>query len=183
MHDAVAAHIDIMSARPEPTLSALPARHDLPARRRGITQKASIGGHKLFLRTGEYGDGRLGGISIGLHKEGAAFRGLMDSFSIAVSLGLQHGVPLEQFVESFTFTRFGPAGTVEGDSNIAHATSMLDYVFRNLSLAYLNREIPAATDEAVDTLGDGARDRSPLLPMDLPQEDTRRRRGLRLVAK
>ncbi len=183
MHDAVAAHIDIMPARPEPTLSALPARHDLPARRRGITQKASIGGHKLFLRTGEYGDGRLGEISIGLHKEGAAFRGLMDSFSIAVSLGLQHGVPLEQFVESFTFTRFGPAGTVEGDSKIAHATSMLDYVFRNLSLAYLNREIPAATDEAVDTLGDGARDRSPLLPMDLPQEDTRRRRGLRLVAK
>lgn len=187
MHDAVAGYIHAMPARPAQSLPAEPAttRIDLPARRRGYTQKASVGGHKLFLRTGEYDDGRLGEIFIGLHKEGAAFRGLMDSFSIAVSLGLQHGVKLETFVEAFTFTRFGPAGSVEGDPGVARATSLLDYTFRNLALTYLNREVPEAEDETADTLGDGARDRAPLLPLDLPSEDAARtrRRALRLVAK
>ena len=166
-------------------LGTPPQRRELPSRRRGYTQKVAVGGHKLFLRTGEYGDGRLGEIFVGLHKEGAAFRGLMDSFAIAVSLGLQHGVPLEEFVEAFTFTRFGPAGGVEGDPAIGHATSMLDYVFRSLSLTYLNREIAPAVEEPADTLGDGAAERAPLLPLDLPSEDTARtrRRALRLVSK
>jgi len=187
MHDAMAPYVHTMPQRPASQAVAAPgaSRRDLPARRRGYTQKAAVGGHKLFLRTGEYDDGRLGEIFIGLHKEGAAFRGLMDSFSIAVSLGLQHGVKLEEFVEAFTFSRFGPSGSVEGDPGVARATSMLDYVFRNLALSYLNREIPEAEDEATDTLGDGARDRAPLLPLDLPSEDAvrTRRRALRLVAK
>ena len=187
MHDVMAPYLHTVPARPTQAAPETPAvtRQDLPARRRGYTQKASIGGHKLFLRTGEYDNGRLGEIFIGLHKEGAAFRGLMDNFSIAVSLGLQHGVKLEEYVEAFTFTRFGPGGTVEGDPAVARATSMLDYVFRNLALTYLNREIPEAEDEATDTIGDGARDRAPLLPLDLPSEDAprMRRRALRLVAK
>jgi len=195
MHDAVAAFLDQTIARPA-LAAAQPAmpRADLPARRRGYTQKAAVGGHKLFLRTGEYADGRLGEIFIALHKEGPAFRGLMDNFGVAVSLGLQHGVPLEAFVEAFTFTRFGPAGTVEGDAAVGRATSLLDYVFRNLAVNYLNRtDIPEAEDEAGDTVGDGARDRAPLLPGLLtglppggwPREDgpRPRRRALRLVAK
>ncbi len=186
MHDAVAPHLHATPPRPvltEPEAS--PRRTELPARRSGITQKATIGGHKLYLRTGDYADGRLGEIAIGLHKEGAAFRGLMDSFAIAVSLGLQHGVPLSEFVEAFTFTRFGPAGPVEGDPAVARATSMLDYVFRNLAHTYLGQTIADAEDETQDTVGDGARDRAPLLPMHLPQEDAARtrRRALRLVAK
>ncbi len=99
-----------------------PQRRELPSRRSGYTQKASVGGHKLFLRTGEYDDGMLGEIFIALQKEGAAFRGLMDNFAHAVSIGLQHGVPLERFVETFTFTRFGPAGAVEGDPAVHAAT-------------------------------------------------------------
>jgi hypothetical protein len=114
----------------------------------------------------------------------------MDNFAVAVSLGLQHGVPLAEFVEAFTFTRFGPAGPVEGDPAVARATSMLDYVFRNLAQTYLGQTVTEAEEEAIDTLGGGALDRAPLrssaplLPMDLPQEDTRpKRRGLRLVSK
>jgi ribonucleoside-diphosphate reductase alpha chain len=189
MHGAVAPYLHAMPAKPQtnPVAPGAPAvaRRELPARRSGYTQKVAVGGHKLFLRTGEYSDGKLGEIFIGLHKEGTAFRGLMDNFSIAVSLGLQNGVKLEDYVEAFTFTRFGPAGAVEGDPAVAHATSMLDYVFRNLSHSYLGREIQVAEDEAADTLGDGARDRAPLLPLDLPSEDTARvrRRALRLVAK
>ena len=185
MHDAVAAHLDVATARPV-LAGATPigVRRDLPARRAGYTQKASVGGHKLFLRTGEYADGKLGEIFIGLHKEGPAFRGLMDNFSVAVSLGLQHGVPLEAFVEAFTFTRFGPAGVVEGDEAVGRATSLLDYAFRNLAVNYLNRtDIAEAEIEEADTLGDGARDRAPLLPLDWPREDgpRPRRRALRVV--
>jgi len=119
-----------------------------------------------------------------LHKEGAAFRGLMDNFAVAVSLGLQHGVPLAAFVEAFTFTRFGPAGAVEGDPAVGHATSLLDYMFRHLAVNYLgNHDIPEAEQEAPDTVGDGARDRSPLLPLELPAEASprARRRALRVV--
>jgi hypothetical protein len=187
MHDAVAPHLHRMPRRPEITdAPAETDRRSLPSRRAGYTQKAAVGGHKLFLRTGEYADGALGEIFIGLHKEGAPFKGLMDNFAVAVSLGLQHGVKLETFVEAFTFTRFGPAGTVEGDPAVERATSLLDYVFRNLAVNYLGKtDLPEAEDEEADTLGDGARDRAPLLPLDLPREDgpRQRRRTLRLVAK
>eukprot|EP01037_Dinobryon_pediforme_P012400 gene12400-12486_t len=167
MHDAVAPYLHAMPARPI-AAPATETRRTLPARRAGYTQKASVAGHKLFLRTGEYADGALGEIFIGLHKEGPAFRGLMDNFAIAVSLGLQNGVKLSDYVEAFTFTRFGPAGTVEGDPAVARATSLLDYVFRNLAANYLGQtDLPEAEDEAYDTLGDGARDRAPLLPLDL----------------
>ncbi len=192
MHDAVVSFLDDATARPAAAPLAAPgARRDLPARRAGYTQKAAVGGHKLFLRTGEYADGKLGEIFIGLHKEGAAFRGLMDNFSVAISLGLQHGVPLEEFVEAFTFTRFGPSGTVEGDAAVGRATSLLDYVFRNLAVNYLNRTdiAEAEIDEDADTVGDGARDRAPLLPGLLPAGEARedgprpRRRALRVVGK
>jgi hypothetical protein len=186
MHDAVAPHVHAMPLRPEIPHSAAEPRRSLPGRRAGYTQKAAVGGHKLFLRTGEYEDGQLGEIFIGLHKEGAAFRGLMDNFAVAVSIGLQRGVPLEAFVEAFTFTRFGPSGIVEGDPAVERATSLLDYAFRNLAVNYLGKtDLPAAEDEEGDTIGDGARDRAPLLPLDLPREDgpRQRRRTLRLVAK
>ena len=98
-----------------------------------------VGGHKVYLRTGEYQDGRLGEIFIDMHKEGAAFRSLMNNFAIAISLGLQYGVPLEEYVEAFTFTRFEPAGFVQGNDAIKNATSILDYIFRELAISYLGR--------------------------------------------
>ena len=188
MHDAIAPFMHAMPPRPVPLVvrSAPAHRRELPGRRTGYTQKASVGGHKLFVRTGEYEDGALGEIFVALHKEGAAFRGLMDNFAHAVSLGLQHGVPLERFVEAFTFTRFGPAGAVEGDPAVHAATSLLDYAFRNLAANYLGRcDIPEAELEDADTVGHGARDQSPLLPLDLPDEASprARRRGLRVVSR
>jgi ribonucleoside-diphosphate reductase alpha chain len=114
-------------------------RHRLPKKRRGFTQEARVGGHKVFLRTGEYDDGSLGEIFIDMHKEGAAFRSLMNCFAISVSMGLQHGVPLESLVEQFTFTRFEPQGPVEGHPNVKFATSMIDYIFRVLGVEYLKR--------------------------------------------
>jgi ribonucleoside-diphosphate reductase alpha chain len=186
MHDAVAPFVHVMPARPEPMRQAshVLRRRELPARRTGYTQKASVGGHRLYLRTGEYDDGSLGEVMVALHKEGAAFRGLMDNFAVAVSLGLQHGVPLEAFVEAFTFTRFGPAGVVDGDPAVAHATSLLDYTFRHLAANYLGRrDIPEAEAEEADTVGNGSRDHAPLLPLDLPPQSPRaRRRGFRVVS-
>ncbi|MEO7201788.1 MAG: LAGLIDADG family homing endonuclease, partial [Candidatus Tumulicola sp.] len=114
-------------------------RRRMPERRSGYTQKAIIGGHKVYLRTGEYEGGQLGEIFIDMHKEGAAFRSLMNNFAIAISLGLQHGVPLEEFVEAFTFTRFEPNGPVTGHDHIKMATSLLDYIFRELAVSYLGR--------------------------------------------
>lgn len=114
-------------------------RKSLPNRRSGYTQKATIGGHKVYLRTGDYSDGNLGEIFIDMHKEGAAYRSLMNCFSIAVSLGLQYGVPLEEFVDAFTFTRFEPNGIVIGHDNIKMATSVIDYIFRDLAMKYLGR--------------------------------------------
>jgi len=114
-------------------------RDRLPQRRRGYTQKAVVGGHKVYLRTGEYEDGSLGEIFIDMHKEGSSFRSLMDGFAIAISLGLQYGVPLDDFVEAFTFTRFEPSGLVEGNDAIKMATSVLDYLFRELAVSYLGR--------------------------------------------
>jgi ribonucleoside-diphosphate reductase alpha chain len=115
-------------------------REKLPQRRKGYTQKAIVGGHKVYVRTGEYDDGRLGEIFIDMHKEGAAFRAMMNNFAIAISLGLQYGVPLDEYVEAFTFTRFEPAGMVMGNDRIKNATSILDYVFRELAVSYLDRE-------------------------------------------
>jgi ribonucleoside-diphosphate reductase alpha chain len=115
------------------------ARERLPDRRKGYTQKAVVGGHKVYLRTGEYEDGRLGEIFIDMHKEGAAFRAMMNNFAIAVSVGFQYGVPLEEFVDAFTFTRFEPAGPVRGNAAIKNATSILDYLFRELAVSYLGR--------------------------------------------
>ncbi|MDP5307176.1 vitamin B12-dependent ribonucleotide reductase [Paracoccus spongiarum] len=114
-------------------------REKLPQRRKGYTQKAIVGGHKVYLRTGEYDDGKLGEIFIDMHKEGAGFRAMMNNFAIAVSVGLQYGVPLEEFVDAFTFTRFEPAGMVQGNDSIKNATSILDYVFRELAVSYLDR--------------------------------------------
>ena len=187
MHDAVAPFVHLMPARPEPARHPVYAarRRELPARRAGYTQKAAVGGHRLYLRTGEYDDGTLGEMFIALHKEGAAFRGLMDNFAIAVSLGLQHGVPLEVYVEAFTFTRFGPAGAVDGDPAVTRATSLLDYAFRHLAANYLGRHnIPEAEAEESDTVGNGSRDHAPLLPLDLPAGSPRaRRRGFRVVSR
>jgi ribonucleoside-diphosphate reductase alpha chain len=110
-----------------------------PSRRKGYTQKAVVGGHKVYLRTGEYEEGKLAEIFIDMHKEGAAFRSMMNNFAIAISLGLQYGVPLEEYVEAFTFTRFEPSGMVEGNETIKMATSILDYIFRELAVSYLDR--------------------------------------------
>ncbi len=121
-------------------------RAKLPGRRKGYTQKATVGGHKVYLRTGEYEDGQLGEIFIDMHKEGAAFRSLMNNFAIAISLGLQYGVPLEEYVEAFTFTRFEPAGLVQGNETIKNATSILDYIFRELAVSYLERNDLAHVD-------------------------------------
>ena len=114
-------------------------RKRLPDRRKGYTQKAAVGNHKVYLRTGEYDDGKLGEIFIDMHKEGAAFRSLMNNFAIAISIGLQYGVPLEEYVEAFTFTRFEPSGMVEGNDAIKMSTSILDYIFRELAISYLGR--------------------------------------------
>ncbi len=133
-------------------------RRRLPDRRKGYIQKAQVGGHKVYLHTGEYGDGELGEIFIDMHKEGAAFRSLMNNFAIAVSIGLQYGVPLEEFVDAFVFTRFDPSGEVVGNDRIRQATSILDYVFRELGVSYLGRQDlaqePAAGFEP-DAIGDG----------------------------
>ena len=134
------------------------ARERLPERRKGYTQKANVGGHKVYLRTGEYQDGKIGEIFIDMHKEGAGFRAMMNNFAIAVSVGLQYGVPLEEFVDAFTFTRFDPAGMVQGNDSIKSATSILDYIFRELAISYLDRTDLAHVQpegESFDTLGRG----------------------------
>lgn len=128
----------------------------LPTRRKGYTQKAKIGGHTLFLRTGEYDDGRLGEIFLDMNKEGSALRALINNFAISVSLGLQYGVPLEEYVDAFTFTRFEPAGFVQGNDSIKNATSILDYVFRELAISYLGRyELAHVDPSEVGNIGLG----------------------------
>ena len=123
-------------------------RRKLPDRRKGYIQKATVGGHKVYLHTGEFDDGELGEIFIDMHKEGAAFRSLMNNFAISISIGLQYGVPLEEFVDAYLFTRFEPAGPVEGNDSIKQSSSILDYVFRELAVSYLDREDLAQTDWA-----------------------------------
>jgi ribonucleoside-diphosphate reductase alpha chain len=120
------------------TVSA-PKRRKLPARRAGFTQEANIGGHKVYIRTGDYEDGAIGEIFIDMHKEGAAYRSMMNCFAISVSLGLQYGVPLKEYVEKFTFTRFDPSGLVDGHPNVKMCTSVVDYIFRVLGMEYLGR--------------------------------------------
>ncbi len=133
-------------------------RDKLPGRRKGYTQKAVVGGHKVYLRTGEYDDGKLGEIFIDMHKEGAALRAMMNNFAISVSVGLQYGVPLEEYVDAFTFTKFEPAGMVQGNDSIKNATSILDYVFRELAVSYLGRNDLAHVEPSeigFDVLGKG----------------------------
>ena len=147
-------------------------RERLPDRRKGYTQKAVVGGHKVYLRTGEYQDGRIGEIFIDMHKEGAAFRSLMNNFAIAISVGLQYGVPLDEYVDAFTFTRFEPAGLVQGNDAIKNATSILDYVFRELAISYLGRGDLAHIDPSEighDVLGSGeAQSRAPTPTPEVP---------------
>lgn len=135
-----------------------PERRKLPNRRKGYTQKAIVGGHNIYVRTGEFEDGRIGEIFIDMHKEGAAFRSLMNNFAMAISLGLQYGVPLEEYVDAFSFTKFEPAGLVQGNQAIRMATSILDYIFRELAISYLGRTDLAHVDAdklLMDSLGSG----------------------------
>jgi len=128
-------------------------RRRLPDRRAGYTQKARIGNHKVYLRTGEYEDGSLGEIFLDMHKEGAAFRSMTNCFAIAISLGLQHGVPLEEYIDAFLFTRFEPNGVVQGNPHIKMTTSIIDYIFRELAISYLGRH-DLAQVEPEDLRGD-----------------------------
>ena len=136
------------------------ARRKLPDRRKGYIQKAAVGGHKVYIHTGEYEDGELGEIFIDMHKEGAAFRSLMNNFAIAISIGLQYGVPLDEFVDAFVFTRFEPAGRVTGNDSIRSASSILDYIFRELGVSYLDRH-ELANGEAEPLDGDGLEGAAP----------------------
>ncbi len=148
-------------------------RDKLPGRRKGYTQKAVVGGHKVYLRTGEYDDGKLGEIFIDMHKEGAALRAMMNNFAISVSVGLQYGVPLEEYVDAFTFTKFEPAGQVQGNESIKNATSILDYVFRELAVSYLGRNDLAhveASEMGFDALGKGTGSAEPKAPASVPAQ-------------
>ena len=154
-------------------------REKLPGRRKGYTQKALIGGHKVYLRTGEYNDGSLGEIFIDMHKEGAGFRAMMNNFAIAVSVGLQYGVPLEEFVDAFTFTRFEPAGIVQGNDSIKNATSILDYIFRELAVSYLDRTDLAhvkPNGTSFDSLGGGVAE-----GRDSPEVTEEKTKGLEML--
>ncbi|MGQ0677039.1 MAG: TSCPD domain-containing protein, partial [Rhodospirillales bacterium] len=160
----------------ERVIERLAERRRLPHRRKGYTQKATVGGHQVYLRTGEYEDGRIGEIFVDMHKEGAAFRSLMNNFAIAISIGLQYGVPLEEFVDAFTFTRFEPSGVVAGNDAVKMATSVLDYIFRELAISYLGRTDLAHArpdDVTPDSVGRGAGDRS-ALPEAGPSEAIKR---------
>jgi ribonucleoside-diphosphate reductase alpha chain len=141
----------------ERVIERVRTRRKLPDRRKGYIQKAAVGGHKVYIHTGEYEDGELGEIFIDMHKEGAAFRSLMNNFAIAISIGLQYGVPLHEFVDAFVFTRFEPAGRVTGNDRIGSATSILDYIFRELGVSYLGRtELGNADAEPLHADGLGA---------------------------
>ncbi|MDP4116613.1 MAG: vitamin B12-dependent ribonucleotide reductase, partial [Bacteroidota bacterium] len=131
-------------------------RRRLPDRRSGYTQKAKINGQSVYIRTGEYDNGQLGEIFIDMHREGAAFRSLLNCFAISISLGLQHGVPLEEFVDAFVFTRFEPSGMVSGNDRIKMSTSVIDYIFRELAVNYLGRTDLAHVDPPANNGGQPA---------------------------
>ncbi len=178
MHDVVAAYVH--HALPRPSGSNADSAHlreELPARRRGFTQKAAVGGHRVFLQTGEYPDGRLGEIRLSLPREGAAVRGLADSLATAVSIGLQYGAPLDAFVDALSHARFAPAGLVEGDPLVDRASSIADYVVRSLAGTYLGRAIPPDDMPLPQPAPE-----PPLLPLDLPRGSKPRRAALRLVS-
>ncbi len=177
MHDAIAPMLHAMPPRPgcAPSPANDARREELPARRRGYTQKAAVGGHRVFLRTGEYADGRLGEIGLAVPRESAAVRGLADALATALSVGLQHGTPLGAYVDALAHARFAPAGAVEGDPGVDHASSIPDYVARSLAASYLGRIVPADHSEAPMKP-----EETPLLPLDLPRR--RARAALRLVA-
>jgi hypothetical protein len=177
MHATLAPLLDLCPAPP----AALPApaspadrRRELPARRGGIAHKAAVGGQKVFLRTGEYPDGRPGEVAISLPQASPAVRALVECLSHAIGIGLQHGAPLAEFVEALAGTRFGPAGAVEGDPEVPRATSAVDYAMRRLAQTYApHMAMPPVDADA---------DEPPLLPLDLlPQEAPARRRALRVV--
>ena len=130
-------------------------RFSMPDRRKGYIQKASIGDHKVYLHTGEYEDGKIGEIFIDTSKEGELVKALMNNFAIAISLGLQYGVPLEEFVDAFLNTKFEPSGKVFGNDRILSATSILDYIFRELAISYLGKEDLAHTPGISRTSGEG----------------------------
>jgi hypothetical protein len=171
------------AVRPAPADSLTPAFEELPARRRGYTQRAGIGGHRVYLRTGEYPDGRLGEFAVSLPRESASVRAMMDALATAISIGLQHGVGLRPYVDALANTRFAPSGTVEGDPAVAEAASPVDYVMRTLAASYLGlTDIPAEPHEtAADHAPESARP-APQLPLDLPHAPAAKRRGLRLVS-
>ncbi|KXV27167.1 TSCPD domain-containing protein [Gluconobacter japonicus] len=183
MHRFLEKSVDFLPELPEPELANLRAklergvRRPLPMRQTGFTQRTAVGGHNLFMRTSEFEDGTLGEISIIPTRESPMARGLMDCLGQAVSIGLQFGAPLEAFVERFAYTRFGPAGTVEGDPGAAYASSMLDYAFRTLSEAYLGQHMPDAPQ-----IEPSSEDPSPMLPFDHSSGDSPRGRRLRLVS-
>jgi len=153
----------------EEMVQLIKQRRTLPHRRNGYTQKAVVGGHKVYLRTGEYKDGTLGEIFIDMHKEGAAYRSLMNCFAISISLGLQHGVPLEEFVDAFVFTRFEPNGIVTGNDRISMATSTIDYIFRELAINYLGRnDLAQVTPE--DLRSDALQKNEEVSPEDQAEE-------------
>jgi ribonucleoside-diphosphate reductase alpha chain len=164
------AHAEAPAPPPEPevierVVERERARRKLPDRRKGYIQKAAVGGHKVYLHTGEYEEGELGEIFIDMHKEGAAFRSLMNNFAIAISIGLQYGVPLDEFVDAFVFTRFEPAGRVTGNDSIGSATSILDYIFRELGVSYLGRsELANADADPLDADGLGQGKAEELVP-------------------
>jgi len=136
-------------------------RRKLPNRRGGYTQAATVGGTKLYLRTGEYEDGTLGEIFLDIHKEGAAFRAVLNCFAIAVSMGLQHGVPLEEFCDAFLFTRFEPNGMIQGSDTVKFSTSLIDFVFRELAISYLGRfELAQVEPEQLMQLAGGLKPES-----------------------
>ncbi|WP_029606181.1 TSCPD domain-containing protein [Kozakia baliensis] len=185
MHKALTGFVDRMPARPD-AVAPLPLRvrlergmrRPLPSRHGGFTQRASVGGHRLYFRTGEYEDGTLGEIDITPARESSMVRGLLDSVGQAVTIGLQYGAPLDAYVERFAHSRFGPGGTVEGDPVAAYATSLLDYAFRALSDSYLGKRLPDAAPESPET-----ETPDPMLPLDIPNEGASRPKGkLRLVS-
>ena len=135
-------------------------RFKMPDRRKGYIQKAQIGNHKVYLHTGEYNDGKIGEIFIDTNKEGELVKAMMNNFAIAISLGLQYGVPLEEYVDAFIDTKFEPSGNVEGNDRILSATSILDYVFRELAISYLGKEELAHTPSIASTadISDGNTD-------------------------
>nr|WP_230880550.1 vitamin B12-dependent ribonucleotide reductase [Bombella sp. ESL0385] len=186
MHEAVMPFCDYLPALPEPEIDDLKdklgrgVRRPLPMRQGGFSQRTSIGGHRLFMRTSEFEDGSLAALSLAPPRESPMARGLMECFSQAVSIGLQCGVPLEMFVEQFAYSRFGACGTVEGDDVARYATSMLDYAFRALSDAYLGHHMPDAPADSNDK-----QQEPPMLPFGPDEHKTSSRtknQRLRLVS-